>query len=86
MLTIEEIRSHRILGIALFDLLATFVASFLIHLYVYTHPIGTPQNRSVFTYTSSLVAFTIGILGLGIIIHYIFGVRTTVGRWVGLND
>jgi len=59
------IHSYRIFNIAIFDVIFTFLAAFIIHLII-------PN------YNYYIILFSLFILG--IILHYIFCVKTTINK------
>lgn len=72
----DSLRSHRIAGIAVFDLvasttLAVLLGVFLLHL-----------GDDVADWVTWLLCWT----ALGVVVHRVLGVRTVVGQALGLDD
>jgi len=63
----QGVHSYRIANIAVMDVLATVIAAFILH--------------ALFPAYSTLLIMVV-LFGLGIILHRIFCVRTTVDRWL----
>lgn len=63
----EGVHSYRIFNIAIFDVILTIIAAFIIHLFI-------PKYNFIFIL---LVLFL-----LGIILHRIFCVRTTIDKLI----
>lgn len=72
------LRSFRIFGIALFDLVLSMVVMILIFLYMAPSP---PLNQINF-----IVAAILLTIPLGIVVHVLFGINTTLNYYLGLSD
>lgn len=71
------LRSFRIFGIALFDL----VLSMLIMILIFIYKAPSPLNQINF-----IVAAIILTIPLGIVVHVLFGINTTLNYYLGLSD
>lgn len=71
------LRSFRIFGIALFDL----VLSMLIMILIFLCKAPSPLNQINF-----IVAAVILTIPLGIMVHVLFGINTTLNYYLGLSD
>jgi len=89
MATMEELRRHRVLNLTLIDLVPTVIIGIIIHSYLWIYPLelsGEEQsNRTFIQYTASLAIILITLLGLGIILHRMFGIRSGLSAHIGLN-
>jgi hypothetical protein len=89
MATMEELRRHRVLNLTLIDLVPTIIIGLIIHSYLWLYPLelsGEEQsNRTFIQYTASLAIILITLLGLGIILHRLFGIRSGLSAHIGLN-
>ena len=89
MATMEELRRHRVLNLTLIDLVPTVIIGLIIHSYLWLYPLelsGEEQsNRTFIQYTASLAIILITLLGLGIILHRMFGIRSGLSAHIGLN-
>lgn len=88
MSVVEELRKYRIFKMALFDYIATFIGAFIVHLYIWKNPIYTKDasKRTYLQYFISLLFIYITAIGLGVVVHYIFGVQSTLSGYLGIND
>jgi hypothetical protein len=89
MATMEELRRHRVLNLTLIDLVPTIIIGLIIHSYLWLYPLelsGEEQsNRTFIQYTASLAIILITLLGLGILLHRLFGIRSGLSAHIGLN-
>lgn len=87
MSTIDELRKYRIFGLALFDLAFGFLGAFVIHslLWMYPLDIKIKEKRTPLQYMSLLILMFITVIGLGVIIHRIMGVKSTLSSYLGIN-
>jgi hypothetical protein len=89
MATMEELRRHRVLNLTLIDLIPTMLIGLIIHsyLWLYPHELSSEEqsNRTFIQYTASLAIILITLLGLGIIMHRLFGIRSGLSAHLGLN-
>ena len=75
-----NLRSYRIFGIALFDLVASLILFTL--LFVYIHKKQFPDlNQATF-----IIAGLLLTIPFGIIAHVLFGVNTTLNYNIGLSN
>ena len=85
---ITELRKFKILNMAIFDFIATFVCVFIIHYYMWTHPIymKDPTKRTYVQYFTSLIFLFVTFIGIGVIMHYIFNIQSGLSAYLGFND
>ena len=75
---IEKLRSFRIKGIALFDLVGSFLIMILIAILLHRTVLsGYDRNKLI-------LVFVILTIPLGIVTHYAFGIKTTLNKYIGL--
>ena len=88
MLSINDLRRPKILNMAVFDLVATFIAAFIVHLVLWMHPLEmkNKNKRTAIQYLVSLTFIFIFFLGLGVIFHRIFGIQSALSGYLGFND
>lgn len=88
MVSIEDLRRPKILNMAIFDLVATFIVAFIIHLLLWIYPLDMKdkEKRTSVQYLSSLMLIFIMSLGLAIIFHRIFGIKSAFSAYMGFND
>lgn len=68
-MTLEELRSHRIMGIAIFDLASTFIAAYLLdHFFKLSAYVPCKKNQKLVYYSS--------LIPLGVLVHVLFGKQT----------
>ena len=89
MATMEELRRHRVLNLTLIDLVPTIIIGIIIHSYMWLYPLELSDeeqsNRTFIQYTASLAIILITLLGLGIILHRLFDIRSGLSAHIGLN-
>lgn len=78
-----NLRKYRIFNLAIFDYVATFIAVLILHAYMWINA-KVNYKRTIIQYFISLIVVFIGMLGLGTIIHYFFGVKSTFSHYIGL--
>ena len=75
MTLITDLRSYRVKEIAIFDYASAVLGIFLLCFYWFE----TSLSKGIFC--GAVLAFPIGIL-----VHYVFGVKTTLNYKLGLSD
>lgn len=88
MTTISDLRQYRIFNLAIFDLSFGFVFAFIIHLLLWIYPLDMKdkEKRTTLQYIASLLLIFIMVVGLGVITHRIFGIKTALSAHLGFND
>jgi len=82
-----NLRKYKIANMAVFDFVATFIFVFFIHLYMWKNPINIEKdNRTYIQYFMSLIFLFISFIGLAVIIHYIFGIKSALSAYLGFNS
>lgn len=79
-MSIQSLRSHRIFGIALFDVISSMIG--MIVLFIIFRQIHF-KNLSVYPF---IVAGILLAIPFGIIIHIMFGTDTTLNYLLGLSN
>lgn len=89
MATMEELRKHRFLNLTLIDLVPTLIVGLIIHSYLWLYPLELSEdqqsNRTFIQYAASLAIISITLLGLGIMMHRVFGIKSGLSAHLGLN-
>jgi hypothetical protein len=89
MTTMEQLRTHRFLNMTLIDLVPTLIIGLVIHSYLWLYPleltVEEQSKRTFIQYLSSLGLILITLLGLGIVIHRSFGIKSGLAAHLGLN-
>jgi len=89
MVTMEELRRHRFLNLTLIDLVPTLIIGLVIHSYLWLYPlelnIEEQSKRTFVQYFLSLALIVITLLGLGLILHRSFGIKSGLSAHLGLN-
>jgi hypothetical protein len=86
---ITALRKYRIFNMAIFDFTITILVIFMIHLYMWRNASLSPNtknNRTYLQYFISLSLFIIGSIWLGVMVHYILGVKSQLSFYLGFND
>lgn len=88
MLLIPDIRRPKILNMSIFDLVATLIVAFIVHLLLWIYPLNMKDKneRTYLQYFSSLVLIFVMLLGFGVIFHRIFGIQSALSAYLGFND
>ena len=81
-----NLRKYKIFNMAIFDYVMTFIFIFILHLYMWLHPLDDIKNkRNIWQYLISLLLFFISAIGLAVIIHYFFGIKSPLSGYLGFN-
>jgi len=75
-----EIRKYRIFGIAIFDLVTAIVGTIIIFLLLWKWHFS---HKSPWPF---VIAGTVLAIPIGIVVHIIFGINTTLNERLGLSD
>ena len=88
MSIIDQLRKPKIFNMALFDLTATFIGAFIIHILLWTYPLDMKhkEKRTSLQYILSLSLIFIMFLGLGVIFHRIFNIKSALSAYLGFNE
>lgn len=88
MVSIEKLREPKFINMAIFDLVGTFVVSLIIHyvLWIYPLEMQNKDKRTHFQYIISVIFIFIMFLGIGVIFHRIFGIKSALSAYLGFND
>ena len=85
----EQLRRHRFLNLTLIDLVPTLIVGLIIHTYLWIYPLelgdNEQSNRTFIQYSASFAIISITLLGLGIIIHRMVGIKSGLSAHLGLN-
>jgi hypothetical protein len=87
--SIAELRKHRFFNLTLIDLVPTLIVGLIIHSYLWLYPLELSDdqqtNRTFVQYTASLALILTTLLGLGVVIHRMFGIKSGLSAHLGLN-
>jgi uncharacterized membrane protein AbrB (regulator of aidB expression) len=84
-----NLRDYRFYGLSIADYVATLIAVFLLHSYMwYNANINSKMKlkRTYFQYFFSLFYLFIASLGIATILHYFFGIKSVFSRYLGFNE
>jgi len=85
----DELRRYRFLNLTLIDLVPTLIIGLVIHSYLWLYPlelnIEEQSKRTFVQYFFSLALIIITLLGLGLILHRSFGIKSGLSAHLGLN-
>ncbi len=79
-----NLRKYRIYNLAIFDYVITFIAVLILHSYMWFYA-KVNYKRTYTQYFISLIYIFIAMLGLGTIIHYFTGVKSTFSHYIGFQ-
>ncbi len=85
---ITYLRSFKVLNLAIFDLVATFIGAFILHIFMWLYPYNknnTKDNRTIYQYIISLLVIFFTFVGIGIIFHWVFNVNSKLSFYLGFN-
>ena len=84
MLTPNECKSEKITF--LYSLY--FIGAFIVHILLWIYPLDMKEKekRTSLQYISSLILIFIMFLGIGVIFHRIFGIKSALSAYLGFND
>lgn len=85
---IDKLRKPKFFNMAIFDLTATFIGAFIVHILLWIYPLDMKEKekRTSIQYFLSLLLIFIMFLGLGVIFHRIFGIKSALSAYLGFND
>lgn len=85
----DELRRYRIFNLTLIDLVPTLIIGLVIHSYLWLYPlelnVEEQSKRTFVQYILSLALIVITLLGLGLILHRSFGIKSGLSAHLGLN-
>lgn len=85
----DELRRYRFLNLTLIDLVPTLIIGLVIHSYLWLYPlelnVEEQSKRTFVQYFLSLALIVITLLGLGLILHRSFGIKSGLSAHLGLN-
>lgn len=85
----DELRRYRFLNLTLIDLVPTLIIGLVIHSYLWLYPlelnVEEQSKRTFIQYFASLIIILITLLGLGIIIHRSFSIKSGLSAHLGFN-
>jgi len=89
MNSITELRKHRVLNLTLIDLVPTLIVGLIIHSYLWLYPLELSEDqqtdRTFIQYAASLALILTTLLGLGVMTHRVFGIKSGLSAHLGLN-
>lgn len=87
MISISTLRQYRIFDMAIFDLTVTLLGAFITHYILWTYPLDKDniKERNSLQYIISLIIICITFIGIGIISHRIFNIKSTLSGYLGLG-
>lgn len=82
-----NLRDFRFYGLAIIDYVLTFIIIIFLHYYMWSNAnVKNKNNRTYLQYFLSLFFIFIGSLGIAVFLHYIFNIKSTFSKYIGLND
>jgi len=88
MVSIQDLRRPKIFNMAIFDLVATFIIAAIVHLVLWLYPLEMKEKekRNALQYITSLMLIFIMFVGLGVIFHRIFRIKSALSAYLGFNE
>ena len=88
MTSINNLRKHKFLNMAIFDLSIVFIFSMIVHSLLWFYPLEMKQKekRSNIQYAVSAFLIYVMFVMIGTIFHRIFGVQSAFSGYLGFND
>jgi hypothetical protein len=81
---LKEYRRLRFLGMSVFDLVLTLIGTHIIHTISWMYLVSE-KNKTIIIYIFSFMVLFIIMITIGIVMHMIFGVKTVMLAYLGLN-
>ena len=81
---LKEYRRLRFLGMSVFDLVLTLIGTHIIHTVSWMYLVSE-KNKTIIIYIFSFMVLFIIMITIGIVMHMIFGVKTVMLAYLGLN-
>jgi hypothetical protein len=81
---LKEYRRLRFLGMSVFDLVLTLIGTYIIHTVSWMYLVSE-KNKTIIIYIFSFMVLFIIMITIGIVMHMIFGVKTVMLAYLGLN-
>jgi hypothetical protein len=85
----EDLRKYRFMNLTLIDLVPTLIIGLIIHSYLWLYPlelnIEEQSKRTFVQYFISFALIQITLIGLGLILHRSFGIKSGLSAHLGLN-
>jgi hypothetical protein len=81
---LKEYRRLRFLGMSVFDLVLTLIGTHIIHTISWMYLVSE-KNKTIMIYIFSFMVLFIIMITIGIVMHMIFGVKTVMLAYLGLN-
>jgi hypothetical protein len=84
----ESFHKPRVYNMAVNDIIATFIGAFIVHILLWMYPLDMKDKnkRTPLQYIMSLALIFIMFVGLGVIFHRIFGIKSGLSGYLGFND
>lgn len=88
MISLTTLRTPKIWNMAIFDLVGTFIFSMIVHSLLWFYPLEmkNKEKRTIIQYISSSILIFLMFLGLGVIFHRIFNIKSGLSAHLGFND
>ena len=72
---------------AIFDFVVTFIFVFILHFYMWQNSnIQDKKKRTYIQYILSLLLLYVTFIGIGVMLHYIMGIKSGLSFYLGFND
>lgn len=71
---------------AIFDWILTFIGAFIVHILLWTYPLDMKDKnkRTAIQYIASFTLILVMLVGFGVILHRIFGIKSALSAYLGL--
>mgnify|MGYP003333904147 CR=1 FL=1 len=88
MTIMQQLREYRYLNITLIDFIGTIGIAWLVHYPLWNYPLDMKDKnkRTTLQYVISFLLIFIMLLGIGVIFHRIFGIKSGLSGYLGFND
>lgn len=88
VITLDTLRTPKIFNMAIFDLVSTFIVSMIVHSLLWFYPLEMKDTnkRTLFQYIVSSFSIFIMFLGIGVIFHRLFHIKSGLSAHLGFND
>lgn len=84
----QQLRQYTFLNITIVDFVGTLIIAWFIHYPLWNYPLEmkNKENRTYLQYVASFIIIFVMLLGIGIIFHRIFGIKSGLSGYLGLNE
>ena len=84
MIDITTLRKYKLYNISIFDCVITLIVVFIVHTLLWKYSLFKDEKRTYVQYIMSLIIITDMFIGIGIINHRIFNIKSNLSKILGV--